>query len=167
MMGETVHTNVLAAQFLSSAYAGWDVVVRPWRWRRGEGDLHENTLALLEDFELTPLLRTQVADLSFASARFVELCGVLARHPRLVLLDEPTTGLSSWECDRLREALLRVQQDGVSILVISHDVSFVMNATEHVYVLSEGNVLMEGTPDEVRRDPAVIAAYLGTTATRR
>jgi branched-chain amino acid transport system ATP-binding protein len=167
MMGESVNTNVLAAQFLSSAYTGWDVIVRPWRWRRCEGALHERTLSLLDHFELTPHLRTQVADLSFASARFVELCGVLARRPRLVLLDEPTTGLSSRESDRLRVALLQAQRDGVSILVISHDVSFVMKATEYVYVLSEGHMLMEGTPDEVRRDPAVISAYLGTRAVER
>jgi branched-chain amino acid transport system ATP-binding protein len=167
MMGESVHTNVLAAQFLSADYAGWDVVIRPWKWRRCEGDLHDRTLALLEHFQLTPLLRTQVADLSFASARFVELCGVLARKPQLVLLDEPTTGLSEAECERLRVALLRARKEGVTILVISHDVSFVMTATDRVYVLSEGRILMEGAPDEVRQDPAVISAYLGTRAGQR
>jgi len=164
MMGESVRVNVLAAQFLATPYRGWDVVARPWRWRRGEDELHASTLGLLEHFELSPHLDTTVADLSFGSARFVELCGVLARRPRLVLLDEPTTGLSLGETDRLRAGLARARAEGVTVLVISHDVSFVMGATEYVYVLSEGHLLKEGTPDEVRDDAAVVEAYLGRTA---
>jgi branched-chain amino acid transport system ATP-binding protein len=165
MMAETVSTNVMGAQFLTSRYRGWDVLFRPRRCRKVEERIYNHSLDLLAQFRLTPFLASPVSDLSFAGARFVELCGVLARGPKLVLLDEPTTGLSPDECDRLRDALVRIRtEEGLTVLVISHDVRFVMNTADRLYVLAAGSVLVEGTPEEVRSDPAVISTYLGTKA---
>jgi branched-chain amino acid transport system ATP-binding protein len=165
MMDETVSTNVLGAQFLTSTYRGWDVLLRPRHCRRIEERTFDRSVDMLQQFRLVPLLNSRVSDLSFASARFVELCGVLSRRPTLVLLDEPTTGLSLEECERLREALIRLRaQEHLTVLVISHDVRFVMNAADRVYVLAAGQVLVEGAPEAVRSDPAVIASYLGTKA---
>ena len=105
-----------------------------------------------------------VKDLSFAGARAVELAAVLVRSPTLMLLDEPTTGLDVTEVGALRTALQRVRADGTTILVIAHDVGFVMGLCDEVHVLARGQLLASGTPDEVRRDPAVVEAYLGAAA---
>jgi ABC-type branched-subunit amino acid transport system ATPase component len=103
-----------------------------------------------------------VEDLSFASARFVELAAVMVESPRLLLLDEPTTGLDLAETQVLRTMLERLRAQGTTVLVIAHDVGFVMRLCDWVYVLAEGHVLTSGTPDAVQSDPAVIDAYLGT-----
>ena len=84
--------------------------------------------------------------------------------PTLMLLDEPTTGLDVAEVDELRAVLRRANEGGTTILVIAHDVGFVMGLCDEVHVLARGRLLSSGTPDEVRADPAVVEAYLGTAA---
>jgi ABC-type branched-subunit amino acid transport system ATPase component len=102
--------------------------------------------------------------LSFAAARFVELAAVLVQAPSLMLLDEPTTGLDVAEVATLKAALDHARQAGTTILVIAHDVGFVMGLCDHVYVLAEGRLLAEGPPQVVQADPAVVTAYLGAVA---
>jgi branched-chain amino acid transport system ATP-binding protein len=161
MMDETVETNLLAAQHLGAGYTGTDVLVRPWRWRARERRLAERAATALEATGLTAERDRAVADLSFAAARFVELAAVLVEAPALMLLDEPTTGLDVTEVDALQAMLRRVRADGTTILVIAHDVGFVMGLCDHVYVLAQGKLLAQGTPAAVRDDPAVVEAYLG------
>ena len=158
MMDESVHTNVLAAQHLGAES-------RPWRWRAGERRLAEKADAALAAFNISPdQARRPVRDLSFAAARFAELACVLVEGPKLMLLDEPTTGLDVTEVDALRTALQTVRNDGTTILVIAHDVGFVMDLCDDVYVLAQGQLLSHGAPELVANDPAVIEAYLGAAA---
>ena len=164
MMDETVENNVLAAQHLSAGYSGADLAARPWRWWRRERALRKRAAEVLSDLGLTADAGRAVHDLSFAGARAVELACVLVQSPALMLLDEPTTGLDVGEIEALRVSLREVRAGGTTILVIAHDVDFVMGLCDLVYVLSEGTVLAEGTPKAVRRDPRVVAAYLGNAA---
>jgi branched-chain amino acid transport system ATP-binding protein len=164
MMDESGATNVLAAQHLSAGYSGLDLLFRPGRWRRRERELGRRTAAALETFSLVDDRDRPVKDLSFAAARFVELAAVLVETPALMLLDEPTTGLDVTEVDTLLHALRRVQAAGTTILVIAHDVGFVMELCDRVYVLAEGTVLAEGAPAEVQHNRAVVEAYLGVPA---
>jgi len=164
MMEESVETNVLAAQYLGAGYRGVDLLLHPGRWLRRERELRTRATTALEAFTLTAERARPVQDLSFAAARFVELACVLVEAPALMLLDEPTTGLDVTEVHTLLAALERVRSNGTTILVIAHDVGFVMDLCDHVSVLAEGRVLAEGPPSEVQNDPAVVDAYLGVPA---
>jgi branched-chain amino acid transport system ATP-binding protein len=160
MMDESVETNVLAGQYLKANYHLADPLVRPSRWLRTEQTLLDSVGPALESFGLEDQRHAIVSDLPFASAREVELATALIQEPRLLLLDEPTTGLDPGEVDSLREALKRVREDGRTILLIAHDVGFVMSLCNRVFVLASGRVLFEGPPKAVQRDPSVIEAYL-------
>lgn len=164
MQHESVITNVMAAEHISADYGALDLVVRPWRWWRGESTIRGRAFDILDDIGLSEHSLEQVSDLSFGVARFVELAAVLARQPRLLLLDEPTTGLDAGETERLTALLIAARTRGVTVLVVAHDVRFVMDVCDEVYVLAEGRILSHGTPLEMQRDPAVIAVYLGRPA---
>lgn len=158
---ETVLVNVLAAQFLGCAYRPWDLAVRPWRWWKGESLLRKRAMRVLRALGVEAYADVPVADLSFGIARFVELAAVLVERPALMLLDEPTTGLDVIETETLVDVLRRVRQQGTAVLVVAHNVRFIMDICDHVYVLAEGKVLSEGPPQQVQNDPAVATAYLG------
>lgn len=103
--------------------------------------------------------------LSTGSARLVELARALACAPRVLLLDEPASGLDDRETERFAEILVRLARDGLGILIVEHDVPLVMRLCTQITVLNFGEVLACGTPTEVQRDPAVIDAYLGQEPT--
>jgi branched-chain amino acid transport system ATP-binding protein len=164
MMDETATTNVLASLHRSAGYTGADVLIRPWKRAACEESLRARAAAALDRFGLLDDRDQVVADLSFAKARFVELAAVVAEEPRLMLLDEPTTGLDVNEIGTLVAALHEIKERGTTMLIVAHDVGFVMRMCEEVYVLAEGRLLFHGPPEAVQNDESVIAAYLGTNA---
>jgi branched-chain amino acid transport system ATP-binding protein len=164
MLDETAECNVLTALHRSAPYGGLDVVLRPWRRRHGEQYLNSRCSAALERFGLLTDRDRRVRDLSFAKARFVELAAVVAEDPRLMLLDEPTTGLDVNEVVRFGGMLSEIRESGTTVLVVAHDVGFVMRTCDYVYVLAEGRLLFHGEPSQVQSHPAVIEAYLGKSA---
>jgi branched-chain amino acid transport system ATP-binding protein len=99
--------------------------------------------------------------LPYGIQRKVEMARALTTRPRLLLLDEPVAGMNSQEAAELRDLLLELRQRGLTILLIEHDMPFVMNLCDRLYVLDFGALIAAGTPAEIRTNPAVIDAYLG------
>mgnify|MGYP002524979405 FL=1 len=104
-----------------------------------------------------------VAELSTGTRRIVELAGLLALDARVLCLDEPTAGVAQRETEAFGPLLRQIQQElGASMLVIEHDMPMIMGLSDRVYCLEAGKIIAEGVPEEVRKDPRVVASYLGT-----
>jgi len=122
----------------------------------------EKSEALLEFVGLYSKRRLRAGDLSFGQQKLLEFAMALMNDPKLLLLDEPTAGINptliNGIIDRLKYANARF---GVTLLVIEHNMRVIMNLAEHIYCLAHGELLAEGTPEEIRTDQRVIDAYLG------
>ena len=115
----------------------------------------------LEDAGLETYPGQVVADLPYGIQKRIEVVRALMARPRILLLDEPAAGLNSAETQELRRLLERVAATGVTLVVVEHDMPFVKQLCNHVVVLNFGRKIFEGSPEAVRRDPAVLEAYLG------
>ena len=123
-----------------------------------------SALALLELVGLTDQIRVKARDLTYGAQRLLEIARALARKPRLLILDEPAAGLAHPDAVRLIEIIRRVHSRGISIILIEHHMDVVSDLCDRVTVLDGGHIIAEGTPDEVKRHPEVIRAYLGMDA---
>ncbi|MFT7649465.1 MAG: ABC-type branched-subunit amino acid transport system ATPase component [Candidatus Poriferisodalaceae bacterium] len=114
------------------------------------------------EFELDEDLHRDVKDLSYGKRRLLAIARAVAMHPSVILLDEPAAGLSTAESAELGRVVRRLADDwGMAVLVVEHDMTFVMEVCDEVVVLDFGNLIAAGPPEQIRNDPAVIAAYLG------
>ena len=126
--------------------------------------IHEIREELLDRLGLTPVANDRADTLPTGTGRLVELARALATKPKVLLLDEPAAGQDTDETERFSEVLRNLAEDGLAILLVEHDMDLVMHVCHTVVVLDYGRVICTGTPAEVRADPEVQAAYLGTVS---
>ncbi|MCH7835918.1 MAG: ABC transporter ATP-binding protein [Chloroflexi bacterium] len=160
--GMTVLENVLVGQ-QSRARGGllsWPLPL-PRAWRK-EQELRRSPLEILDWLGLADLRDLPAVGLPFGVQKRVELARALAANPKLLLLDEPASGLSHEELKGLAQLILAIRQDlKVTVLLVEHNMDLVMSISDRVCVLNFGRRIAVGTPDDVRSNPAVIEAYLG------
>jgi branched-chain amino acid transport system ATP-binding protein len=135
--------------------------------RAEEAAVGKEARRLLAETGLAGQADTLAAVLPYGQKRLLEITRALAARPRLLLLDEPAAGLNRQETDLLAALLRRIVDGGTAILLIEHDMSLVMNVADEIAVLDFGRLIAKGQPEDVRRNPDVIAAYLGTAEAAR
>jgi len=134
------------------------------RWTHDDTAPADIAQQMLEHVGITAIAEETVDALPTGTARLVELARALATKPRVLLLDEPSSGLSEDETDALAQLLLQLASEGLGILLVEHDMPFVMGTCAHIDVLDFGRVIARGGPVEIQGDAAVQAAYLGSAA---
>ena len=161
--GMTVLANVLTGRNLSFASTWIEQSLRIGRAPREEAVERTHAERVLEFLELQPFRHALVGTLPYGVQKRVDLARALASHPKLLLLDEPMAGMSAEEKREMSRLVLDVNREfGTTVLLIEHDMSIVMDISDHVVVLDYGRKVGDGSPEAVRSDPEVIRAYLGT-----
>ena len=154
--------NVLVGMHQHARQQPLAALLQTQSFRRRESQLQQQALALLDLFQLEATAHQDAASLSYGDRRRLEMARALASRPQLLLLDEPAAGMNPSEKDELRELIRRIRdQFKLTVLIIEHHVPLMLGLCDRLAVLNFGQRIALGSPDQVRRDPAVIEAYLG------
>lgn len=160
----TVYENLLAAQHRHLSSGSFAAMLRLPGWRRDEADARARVEQILDVVNLRPWKDARPGELSYGTTRFLELAAVLSIKPKVLLLDEPASGIQQKEVEALGPLLKQIRDEtGIAILLIEHDMGLLLKTSERIYALDFGKVIAEGTPDEVTANDQVLESYLGRT----
>ena len=158
----SVEDNVKIGLHNSMKYSTVSGILRlPGYWKQ-EKKMHERALELLSIFDMQDLASHQAGSLPYGAQRRLEIVRALATNPSLLLLDEPAAGMNPSETAELMATIRKIRDTfQIAIMLIEHDMKLVMGICERIYVLEYGEIIAQGTPDEIKKNPEVIRAYLG------
>ena len=156
-----LENTVIGAQ-MHRQYSFMDGLVHTKRFSVNEEQYYAKARRMLEVMEIASYAEARADSLPYGSQRRLEIARILAADPKLILLDEPAAGMNPQESAELVRTIRNVQKEfGLTVLLIEHDMKVIMNLCEYIYVMASGEVIASGTPEEIRSDPRVVAAYLG------
>ncbi len=159
----TVEENVKIGLHNHTGYTTAPGILRLPRYWKEEKRAHVRALELLDIFDMADLAGVRADSLPYGAQRRLEIVRALATEPRLLLLDEPAAGMNPAETEELMNNIRKIRDDfQIAIMLIEHDMKLVMGICESIIVLNFGRIIAKGTPSEIRSNPQVIEAYLGT-----
>ncbi len=161
----SVLENVMVGRHVRTRTGIWGALTRNTTARNEEHATAQRAHELLRYVGIARHTQTLAKNLSYGEQRRLEIARALATDPKLLALDEPAAGMNATETASLKTLLQTIRASGITVLLIEHDVKLILGLCDRIAVLDYGKKIAEGVPEEVRRNPAVIAAYLGGEAT--
>ena len=158
----TVLENVMIAMHAHKGNSLFSSLFRTKAYYETEKMMKEEALELLKIFNLESFAQDKAKNLAYGQQRELEIVRALATKPKILFLDEPAAGMNPQETANLTKLIAQIQEQfGLTVVLIEHDMSLVMEICQRLYVLEYGRLLAHGTPEEIKRNPDVIRAYLG------
>jgi branched-chain amino acid transport system ATP-binding protein len=153
--------NVLMGMHTNTKYTMLQALLRTREFRRQETLQLERSVAILKAIGLVSRMHEPARNLPYGEQRKLEIARAIATGAKCLLLDEPAAGMNSNETEELLKFLMLLKENGCTVLLIEHDMKFVMNISDRIYVFDHGDQIAEGTPSAIASNPKVIRAYLG------
>lgn len=160
-MNMTALENVMLGRHLQLKSNFLTTLLRLPAMLKDEEDCRDHAVELMKFVGCGDYIESEATAMSYGALKRLEIARALAAKPKVVLLDEPAAGLNAVETAELEELLKKIAAQGITVVLVEHDMKMVMGISDHILVINYGRKLAEGTPEEIRNNPDVIAAYLG------
>lgn len=157
----TVLDNVIAGEHLQIQQKWWQGLLATPAQKREEKQLVDRAMEVLREMDLADVANENATSLPYGVQRRVEMARTLVAKPELIILDEPAAGLNENESAALNDTIRAIRDMGITVILVEHDMSVVMNVTDSIVVINFGKKIAEGNPEQIRGNPLVIEAYLG------